>query len=237
MLAISGAGRSATVARAPRFGDGKTFVTAEPPLPADKPIGIIFPRGYGATTVSLWVAYFMALLVIYLLNGWLPTIMKDAGMSISMAAKLTAMFQIGGTVGTVVGWTMDRVRPAFVIGAAYLGGGLCVLALSQMGVLSPGLAVLVFSAGFCMSGAQTGLNAYAPGCYPTLARATGVSWMLGMGRSGSILGTAVGGALLVLGWSFGAIFAVLAVPAICAAVAIVSTQLGRARATSAAVAH
>ena len=75
-----------------------------------------------------------------------------------------------------------------------------------------------------MSGAQTGLNAFAPGRYPTIARATGVSWMLGMGRFGSIVGSLVGGALLGLGWGFGAILGILAIPAICAAFAIASTR-------------
>ena len=89
-----------------------------------------------------------------------------------------------------------------------------------------------------MSGAQTGLNAFAPGCYPTMARATGVSWMLGMGRFGSIFGSAVGGALLGMGWGFGAIFGALAVPAFCAAVAIVLTQTGGATSsTNEAAAH
>ncbi len=207
-----------------RFSGDEAFVSTEPPLPTQKPIGVLFSRGYGLTTVSLWVTYFMGLLVIYLLTGWLPTIMKDAGVSIATAANVTAMFQIGGTVGAVaVGWAMDRTRPAFVIAAAYLGGALCVLALSQLGVLSAAVGTLVFSAGFCMSGAQTGLNAFAPGCYPTMARATGVSWMLGMGRFGSIFGSAVGGALLGMGWGFSAIFAALAVPAFCAAAAIFTT--------------
>ena len=212
-----------------RFSGNETFVSNEPPLQTRKPIGVLFSPGYSVTTVSLWVTYFMGLLVIYLLTGWLPTIMRDAGLSITTAANVTALFQIGGTIGAVVvGWAMDRARPALVIGAAYLGGGLFILALSQLGVLSPGLAALVFSAGFCMSGGQTGLNAYAPGCYPTVARATGVSWMLGMGRFGSIFGSAVGGALLGAGWGFNAIFAALAVPAVCAAIAIGATQLGRA---------
>ena len=212
-----------------RFSGSETFVSNEPPLSTRKPIGVLFSRGYGVTTVSLWVTYFMGLLVIYLLTGWLPTIMRDAGLPITTAANVTALFQIGGTVGAVVvGWAMDKARPALVIGAAYLGGSLFILALSQLGVLSAGLAALVFSAGFCMSGGQTGLNAYAPGCYPTVARATGVSWMLGMGRFGSIFGSAVGGALLGAGWGFNAIFAALAVPAVCAAIAIAATQLGRA---------
>ncbi|HMR31001.1 MAG TPA: MFS transporter [Geminicoccaceae bacterium] len=210
---------------ATRFTGAETFVSTEPPLPTRKPIGILFSQGYGRTTVALWVTYFMGLLVIYLLTGWLPTLMKDAGLSITTAANVTAMFQIGGTIGAViVGWAMDRVRPAPVIGAAYLCGGLCILALSKLGVLSPALAVLTFSAGFCMSGAQTGLNAFAPGCYPTAARATGVSWMLGMGRFGSIFGSAVGGALLGMGWGFGGILAMLAVPAATAAVAIMAAQ-------------
>jgi AAHS family 4-hydroxybenzoate transporter-like MFS transporter len=210
------------------FTGNETFVSTEPPLPTRKPIGVLFSEGYGVMTIALWVTYFMGLLVIYLLTGWLPTLIKDAGLSITAAANVTAMFQIGGTIGAVlVGWIMDKVRPARVISAAYLGGGICVLVLAGMGALSSSLALLVFAAGFCMSGAQTGLNAYAPGRYPTVARATGVSWMLGMGRFGSIFGSAIGGALLGLGWQFGAILAMLAVPAVLAALAILVSQRTR----------
>ncbi|QBR02223.1 MFS transporter [Paraburkholderia pallida] len=212
-----------------RFSGNEVFVSNEPPLPTRKPIGVLFSQGYGFMTVMLWVTYFMGLLVIYLLTGWLPTLIKDAGLSVTTAANVTAMFQIGGTIGAIaVGWLMDKVRPAPVIGAAYLGGAVCVLGLAWIGALSSSLALLVFAAGFCMSGAQTGLNAYAPGRYPTVARATGVSWMLGMGRFGSIFGSAVGGALLGIGWEFGAILAMLAVPATLAAIAIVLTQRARA---------
>jgi AAHS family 4-hydroxybenzoate transporter-like MFS transporter len=204
-----------------RFSGGETFVSNEPPLPTRKPIGVLFSHGYGLMTAALWATYFMGLLVIYLLTGWLPTLMKDAGLTVTHAANVTAMFQIGGTVGAIgVGWLMDKVRPAPVISAAYLGGGLCVLALGWIGTLSSSLTLLVFAAGFCMSGAQTGLNAFAPSRYPTVARDTGVSWMLGMGRFGSIFGSAIGGALLGLGWQFGAILAMLAVPATLAALAV-----------------
>ncbi|BCQ28066.1 MFS transporter (plasmid) [Caballeronia sp. NK8] len=211
-----------------RFDGSETFVSNEPPLPTKRPIGVLFSQGYGLMTGALWVTYFMGLLVIYLLTGWLPTLMKDAGLTVSAAANITAMFQIGGTIGAIiVGWIMDRARPAPVISAAYLGGAVCVLGLAWIGALSSSLAVLVFAAGFCMSGAQTGLNAFAPGRYPTVARATGVSWMLGMGRFGSIFGSAFGGALLGLGWEFGAILAMLAVPATLAALAILVAQRTR----------
>ncbi|RYC30779.1 MFS transporter [Lichenibacterium minor] len=233
LLALRGAPPSriaATLGRVTgsRFAGDEAFVSAEPPLATRTPIGVLFSPGFGAVTAALWLTYFMGLLVIYLLTGWLPTLMKDGGVSISTAVNVTAMFQIGGTVGAVlVGWVMDRTRPAPVIAAAYAGGALFVLLVAVSGLLAPALAALVFAAGFCMSGAQTGLNAFAPGCYPTAARATGVSWMLGMGRFGSIVGSLVGGTLLSLGWGFSAILSLLAVPALCAAVAILLTQARR----------
>ena len=177
-------------------------------------------------TVSLWVTYFMGLLVIYLITGWLPTLIKDAGLPISMAANITAMFQTGGTVGAILaGFLMDRFRPTWVIAISYLGGALCVLGVGATGVMSGSLVFWVLAAGFFMNGGQTGLNAFAPTCYPTIARATGVSWMLGMGRFGSIFGSAVGGVLVGLGWGFGGIVSALAIPATLAAVAILAVRL------------
>jgi AAHS family 4-hydroxybenzoate transporter-like MFS transporter len=197
-----------------RFTGGETFVSPEPPLRAKRPIGVLFSEGYAATTIALWITYFMGLMVIYLLTGWLPTLMKDAGLTITAAANVTAMFQIGATIGAIlIGWSMDRRHPSGVIGAAYLAAAIFIMGLAWVGAMSGWLATLVFAAGFCASGAQTSLNAFAPNCYPTVARATGVSWMLGMGRFGAIVCSLVGGALLGLGWGFGAILGILAIPA------------------------
>ncbi len=207
------------------FPAGTEFFATEPPVQSKKPIGVLFSRGYGLMTTALWVTYFMGLLVIYLLTGWLPTLMKDAGLPISTAATITAMFQIGGTVGAIlVGWAMDRAAPTRVIATAYVAGAACIVALGAAGTLSPSLTILVAAAGFFMSGAQTGLNAFAPNCYPTMARATGVSWMLGVGRFGSITGSMIGGVLLSMGWGFTAIVSLLAVPAILAGLAVLKAR-------------
>jgi MFS transporter, AAHS family, 4-hydroxybenzoate transporter len=208
-----------------RFSGDETFVSSEPKLATKRPIGVLFSDGYAATTIALWITYFMGLMVVYLLTGWLPTLMKDAGLSITTASNVTAMFQIGATLGAVlIGWGMDWTHPSRVISAAYFAGVVFILLLAFVGAVSSWLAALVFAAGFAASGAQTGLNAFAPGCYPTIARATGVSWMLGMGRFGSIVGSLVGGALLGLGWGFGAILGILAIPSLLAAIAIATTR-------------
>jgi AAHS family 4-hydroxybenzoate transporter-like MFS transporter len=207
------------------FAPGTQFHAPEPPLRVRTPVRVLFSAGYGTLTAALWVTYFMGLLVIYLLTGWLPTLIKDAGLPISTAANITALFQIGGTVGAIlVGWAMDHAKPTRVIGAAYALGALCVVLVGINGALSTSIGILVAAAGFFMSGAQTGLNAFAPNCYPTVARATGVSWMLGMGRFGSILGSSIGGVFLGMGLGFNAIICMLAVPALLAGAAVLRAR-------------
>lgn len=215
-----------------KISENTRFMSTEAIGTVKAPVSQLFAKGYRLMTPGLWVTYFMGLMVIYLLTGWLPTLFRESGLEMSQAANITAMFQIGGTVGGVaVGWFMDRYRPTYVISVAYFFGAVSIVTLGLTGGNAGAvLAVLVTAAGFCMSGAQTGLNAYAPSCYPTAARATGVSWMLGMGRFGSILGSLVGGVLLGLGWKFGGILTLLGVPAVIAAFVILGSRQRRASA-------
>lgn len=204
------------------------FSLAEEQMQAKQPVAALFTRTFAVRTFALWICYFMGLLVIYLTTSWLPTMIRDAGMSVDRAANVTAMFQLGGTIGAIlVGLAMDRFGATSSIALAYFLGGLTLILLGVAGLQTAVLALTVGLVGFCMSGGQTGLNAYAPTCYPTAMRATGVSWMLGVGRLGSILGSSIGGVLLSFGWNFTTIFCVLAVPATLAAVSILISGLGR----------
>lgn len=203
------------------------FLVRERQTESTSSVAALVSPAYRNLTLSLWATYFMGLLVIYLLSGWLPTLMKDAGLSIERAANLTALFQLGGTIGAlIVGFYMDRWTPNRVIASAYFGGALFVFMLAMGGLQSSFLGAYILLAGFCMSGAQTGMNAFAPGCYPTSSRATGVSWMLGIGRFGSIFGSAAGGLLLSFGWGFSVVVAVLAIPAALAGLTIMRSAIG-----------
>ncbi len=205
-----------------------SFLSGEAEPKSKQPIATLFQQEFRLRTITLWITYFMGLLVIYLTTSWLPTMMKDAGMSMDRAANVTAMFQLGGTVGALlVGWLMDRMDPNRVISASYILGALALVVLGFSGLASTAIVGLVMLVGFFLSGAQTGLNGFAPGCYPTQARATGVSWMLGMGRLGSILGSSIGGILLSSGWGFEGIFAALAIPALVAGMSILLNRRGQ----------
>jgi AAHS family 4-hydroxybenzoate transporter-like MFS transporter len=184
-------------------------------------VRLLFQGGLASGTLSLWTAYFMGLLVIFLIRSWLPTLVTIAGFSIERASALGGMFDIGGTIGAIlVAWCMDRYGPHAAIATSFfLGAG--TIGLVARSLDSPSLLMMmIFVAGFFLSGAQTALSPLAAAFYPTSGRATGVAWMLGIGRFGGILGAFSGGVLLSLGWDFRAILTALAIPAALAAIAV-----------------
>ncbi|MER2298444.1 MFS transporter [Pseudomonas promysalinigenes] len=183
---------------------------------------VIFSGTYGLGTVLLWLTYFMGLVIVYLLTSWLPTLMRDSGASMEQAAFIGALFQFGGVLSAVaVGWAMDRFNPHKVIGIFYLLAGVFAYAVGQsLGNITV-LATLVLVAGMCVNGAQSAMPSLAARFYPTQARATGVSWMLGIGRFGAILGAWSGATLLGLGWNFEQVLTALLVPAALATVGVI----------------
>ncbi|WP_259754275.1 MFS transporter [Pseudomonas sp. GCEP-101] len=182
---------------------------------------VIFAGTYSAGTLLLWLTYFMGLVIVYLLTSWLPTLMRDAGASMEQAAFIGALFQLGGVLSSVaVGWAMDRFNPHKVIGIFYCLAGVFAYFVGQsLGTVTL-LATLVLAAGMCVNGAQSAMPSLAARFYPTQGRATGVSWMLGIGRFGAILGAWIGATLLGLGWNFEQVLTALMVPAAIATAAV-----------------
>ena len=206
---------------------GGRFVTGEPAPAAKSAIGTVLSPGYRLGSFMLWGTYFMGLVIFYLLTSWMPTLMKDAGFSIERASFLTALFPLGGGIGTIAaGWFMDRFNPNKVIALTYAATGVLIYAVGQGTGSQVALGALIFLAGTAMNGAQSSMPSLAAAFYPTQGRATGVAWMLGIGRFGGITGALLGAELLRLQLGFDAIFTLLAVPAFLAAIALVVKQLG-----------
>jgi len=206
--------------------EGATFVGAQ--APHASPVRELFAGGLLTGTLLLWVAFFMSLLVVYLLSNWMPTLIERSGLSLSRASLITAVFQIGGTAGAVIiGRVMDRANPHHVLGATFIGAALFVALIGQAAGLPWMMALAVFGAGFCVSGGQVGANALTAAFYPTAYRATGVSWALGVGRCGSVLGSFLGGAMLVQGWGLPTIYGLVALPTAIAAFALLTLGIVR----------
>jgi AAHS family 4-hydroxybenzoate transporter-like MFS transporter len=200
------------------FAPATQFVVHEPAL-AGLPVLHLFRDGRTLVTLLLWVVFFMSLLDLYFLSNWLPTVLNDLGASVSSAAVIGAMLQVGGVVGTfALGSIIDRFSFR-ALTLVYFVAVFAVGAIGQFGHSVILVTTAIFVAGFCIVGGQIAANALAAGFYPTSVRSTGIGWALGIGRVGSIVGPLVGGVLLTLKWTTADIFMTAAIAALCAALA------------------
>lgn len=191
----------------------------------------LFREGRTATTLLLWVAFFMNLLVMYFLVNWLPTLLKGAGLPLSMAILSTATLNLGGVVGAIaLGRMIDKISPYLVLGAAYAASAAFIALLAFGGTNLTVLLVGAALSGFGVVGAQIGCNALTASVYPTAIRATGVGWALGVGRIGAIVGPLVGGVLLAGGWTPQSLILLAVVPAVIASIAVFTLGAVRGKA-------
>ena len=187
-----------------------SFKTAESSMNMDRlPLKIMFESRFLVGTLMLWLTYFMGLLLYYLLTSWMPIFVRGAGYSVSQAAVATALFPLGGVIGaTLCGWLMGRVNATRVVSGAYLLTSVLLVVLARSTTHFGYLLCATFLAGLAMNGAQTSMPVLAAAFYPTYGRASGVAWMLGVGRVGGIAGAYGGGLLFQAGMCEGGLLLV-----------------------------
>jgi AAHS family 4-hydroxybenzoate transporter-like MFS transporter len=187
-------------------------------------LALVLGRSHRVGTFMLWLAYFMGLVIFYALINWMPILLKDAGMDPHKATLVAALFPLGGVGAVFCGWLMDRFNANRIIAVGYALTALSVYLIGQT-VGNDGLLVLmVFVAGTIMNTAQSSMPALAAAFYPTQGRATGVSWMLGIGRFGGIAGSFLVAELAARHLGFDTIFSIVAVPGVVATAALIIKQ-------------
>ena len=188
-------------------------------------LSLVLSRPFIIGSAMLWLAYFMGLVVFYALVNWMPILLKDAGIEPSTATLISALFPLGGVGAVAFGLLMDRFNPNWIIAIGYALTAILVyaigLSIGHVGLL----VIVVFVAGILMNTAQSSMPALAAPFYPTQGRATGVAWMLGIGRFGGIAGSFLVAELTRRQFAFNEIFTVVAVAAVIAAVALVVKQI------------
>ena len=178
-------------------------------------IAQLFVSGRWTITLTLWTIFFCNLLVMYLLINWLPVVLSQAGLALDKAILGTVLLNLGGVFGGfAIAQSMDRWGTSRAFWAAYLGATFFVIAIGHAVFDVRLLMLLIFLAGFCLIGAQFGMNALAAAYYPTEIRSTGVGWALGVGRIGSIAGPLIGGAVIALGADAQTTLSMAAVPTV-----------------------
>ena len=208
------------------WDSGDRFVLKEKPIPRAR-LAELFSNERRGATLLLWLISFANLLVLYALINWLPSLLHQAGLSLAQANKGAVAFNLGGVAGALLlGRMVDRWGALWVLAPAYaLAAGFAFM-LARADDIATAFA-LTLMAGAGVIGAQFCINALASVIYPTQIRATGVGWMLGFGRIGSIAGPLLGGMMLGAGVAPQEILSMSAVPMLlcCASVALLSTAV------------
>jgi AAHS family 4-hydroxybenzoate transporter-like MFS transporter len=202
--------------------DARAFVTREaaPTAEAGGGVKVILSRPYLIGTLMLWLTYFMGLVIFYALINWMPLLLRDAGLSAQDATLVSALFPLGGVGAVLAGWLMDRYNANAVIATCFALTAASIFAIGQSAHDLALLMAVVLGAGLAMNTAQASLPALAAAFYPTRGRATGVAWMMGIGRLGGIAGSFLVAELARLSFGIEGIFGVVAMAGVVATLAL-----------------
>jgi AAHS family 3-hydroxyphenylpropionic acid transporter len=171
-----------------------------PGAPQVSPALALFGGGRAISSLLLWIAAFCALLILFLMLNWLPTLLAAKGVAKADAAIVQLAFNLGGALGALgVAWLFYASRRAATLGVWFVGtaSGVVLLALSPPTLLLSALAGL--AAGTFISSTPTALYALSSDFYAVEMRATGLGGVIGVGRIGAVLGPLLAGALLAHG--------------------------------------
>lgn len=181
----------------------------------------LFSEGRTATTLLIWFCFLMNLIVLNVLNNWLPTLVNHTGIVQEQAVRAATALQFGGLVGVVtMGFLADRFGFFKVLPFSFAIGGVFIALIGVAGADLAMLVAMIFVAGFCNIGSQMTLAALTATQYPTDIRSTGVSWAHGVARLLSIGGLLLAGVLLSLNWPLTSLYDMVAVPMFCGSVAV-----------------
>ncbi|MGO9412488.1 MAG: MFS transporter, partial [Spirochaetia bacterium] len=163
-----------------------------------------------STTLSLWLATFGTLLIMYLLLGWMPSLLVQMGLTRQDAQFVQMIYNLGSAIGAALaGYLLDKKllyttpTTAYLLLAVLLG----VFGLSAFDFRAA--LALGFGVGAGVTTAQAVLYAFAPLCYKESIRNTGVGATVAAGRLGTIVGPLLAGTLLGSGKSAAQVLLVL----------------------------
>ena len=211
---------------------------AAPALPtgAKASIGTLFTGGRLRTTLALGVTSFMGLLLVYGLNSWLPTIMREAHYDLGASLAFLLVLNLGAIAGLLLAGRVAQRTGSRPAGIAWFAAGAVFLALLSVRLPIAGIYLMVFLTGCFVFSAQVLVYAFTSANHPPQVRGTALGWTAGVGRVGAIAGPLIGGALLSAGIAFPWGFYVFAVVGALGAVALAATRVWREGAVGSEVA-
>ena len=182
-------------------------------------VAVLFSAKYRMVTIAVFATYLLNWIAWFLLLLWMPTALKMLGLAGSQAAMGTVTVNGAFILFAIpLSIILPKVNPRKLLLVMFAAGIVIALGLGLAGSNFALVFVLIGLAGFGIGGQQLALNYLIANAYPTQLRATATGWGIGIGRLGSIVGSALGG-LILTGLGVSGYFMALAVPLVLAGLA------------------
>ncbi|MBV9538681.1 MAG: MFS transporter [Acidisphaera sp.] len=189
------------------------------PMRAPSPRALL-RDGLAAPTLLVWLMALLSFMQSYTFTYWLPLLLTNFGFDTANAALGNTYIGAGAVAGVFGLLLMVQfVGSARYLAASFAIGVVFVLVLAFAGLADGTIPALLVVIGACLGIGGVGQASIGAVLYPVALRTTGIGWSSAMGRVGSILGPAVAGAFLGLGWPARDIIASVAAPAAVSAAA------------------
>ncbi|MFF5793734.1 MFS transporter [Paeniglutamicibacter sp. NPDC012692] len=187
-------------------------------------------------TFMLWAGYGLLVAAYYFANTWTPKIIAATSGDDSVGVTTGTIANAGGILGCFVFSALAvrfRSRPLLVI--ALFGSAAAYIVFSMLFTQIWLAMVLALFLGMLTNAGIAGFFSVSPDIYSARARATGVGWMIGLGRLVSIVAPIVVGYLLAGDWNPESIFALFALPLAASTLCVVALgrSLGRQKQSAA----
>lgn len=190
------------------------------------PILGLFEGRLAFQTVLLWLFAFTIFVEAYALLYWTPTLLINWGMPKELAPASAAAYSMGGLVGGVL--LIFLVSRLGVLKSLFLFTvfGLGCIQFFGLGELRQEILMpIVFGLGLGLLSCCVGQSALAVSFYPPRLRTTGIGCAAAAGRVGSIVGPALGGAVIALEWTSQQVVLAAAIPSVAALAILLATHL------------
>ena len=169
-------------------------------------------------TILLMIAVFMGLMVLYSMLSWITKLASGAGLSDADSIYAGAVYNMGAFVGTMsMGFLTLHIRPARLTPMLLVLAGVALLIFGNAQMSVGGALTMAFIIGLTLQGGYNGMWPIAAAAFPSENRATGIGWVMGIGRGGAVVGPIMAGYLLAAEVSLPMILAIYCIPlALCA---------------------
>jgi benzoate transport len=187
-------------------------------------------------TLLLWTGYACLVAAYYFANTWTPKIMAAASGDDSLGVTVGVIANFGGILGCFIFSALAiRYRSNRLLVAALSGAAAAYVVFGLIFNQVPVAVGTALFLGILTTAGIAGFYAVAPGVYTARARATGIGWMIGIGRLVSIVAPILVGYLISGGWQPQNIFFLFAVPLAASAACILALGASLRRDRSAAL--